>query len=165
MARRRRRRRRSPRRRAMTRYRPRPVRRRRRRRGGSFLSGSGPAGLPVKEAAIAAAAGFVLQPDPGATSFVKKVQDQLNKLPALGNRTVTAGLVVHFGNRMLVKNKWVGALGKAMLIGGAFEFGRKKFTQTDALLGDDDSGYTAVFDADDLEGVLGADDVDDDDDD
>jgi hypothetical protein len=124
-------------------------------------------GLPVSpiEAAAAFGAGFLLQPDPTAGGAVQQVQAQLNKLPAIGNRAISTGILLYYGNKAIVKNRYVAMLAKAVLFGGIFEFGRKKGVTSQALLGDDSDWETAM-DADAISGVLDDDDdVGDDDDD
>lgn len=106
--------------------------------------------LPVMEAAAAAAVGFVLQDAPDAGSFAATIQEQINKLPSLGNRTITAGLALHLVNRFTLRNRYARLGAKALIIGGAFQLGRKKFEATDALLGQWDD----AIDADEVSGLM-----------
>lgn len=125
-------------------------------------------GLPINamEGAAAFGAGFVVQPDPTAGGTVAQIQTQMLKLPALGNKTISAGLAIYYGNKFLLKNKWVGMFGKALTLGGVFEFGRRKGTTVQTLTGDDDESVVGwdtagAYDADDfdeefeVEGTIG----------
>ena len=135
----------------IVRYRTRrPARKRRRsgrRRGAlaGILSG-----VRIDQLAAAAAAGFVLQEAPEAGSAVATIQEQLNKLPVLGNRTITAGLALTVLNKYTLRNRYAALAGQAMLLGGMFQLGRKKFAAADALLGD----WGDALDGDEISGMI-----------
>jgi hypothetical protein len=112
----------------------------------------------VRESVAAAAVGFLMQPSPEKDSISAKVQEQAKKLPVVGNRIITAGLVAHFGNKFLIKNQWVGMGAKALLLGGMFEFGRSKLEVTkaeNALLGDGSDDWQRAMDAGDDDSISG----------
>jgi hypothetical protein len=111
--------------------------------------------LPVTEGIAAGAIGFLMQPSPEAGSISAQIQAQMNKLPSLGNKAVTAGLVVHYGNKFTLRNRWLKLGAKALLIGGMFSLGRGKFAQSQALLGEGEGGdWENAMDADEVSGVI-----------
>lgn len=111
-------------------------------------------GMP-KKALAAAAAGFVM----GQPSVRLLIE---NKLPSIGNHTLTAGLAAHFANKFVIKNSYVGAMADAMITVGAFEFGAQGLGLSDELA--ERQGFVRGVDNDDdafdVSGTIGEEDAD-----
>lgn len=122
-----------------------------RRRASSLLAGT------PKKAAAAAAIGYVMGM-PG-------MQEQVAKLPQLGNRTMTAGLALYFANKFAIKNSYAAAAADALIIVGSYELGATGFGKHSDRQGYieggeyDDDGHV------DVSGTIGEDDAEFEDDD
>jgi len=138
MARRRRRRRSSP----------------RRRRGGGGGGGPSLFGLNLTKLGAAAGVGFIFNPDAAAGSISKQVQAQAAKLPKVGNPVFVTGVAALLANRFFVHNRWLGLIAAAATEAGAYEFGKKGFKLSGAEV-----GWQDAVDGDEIEGLLGADDI------
>lgn len=87
-----------------------------------------------------AAYGFISE-----SSSTAKLMTQVAKVPTLGNRDITNGVVLYFLNKHVVKNKYVKNMALAALVTGATKFGQNNFSLSGGGL-DDALGWDEAID-------------------
>lgn len=94
--------------------------------------------------------GFISKTAPEPESISATFQEQVAKLPEIGNADITNGLLLYFIDRYVWKNKWIRDTSRAALVTGAVRFGRRNFT-----LGEGDgTGYEDALDVTEEGGKL-----------
>lgn len=120
---------------------------RRRRSSGGFGSGMDTA---MKIGGAALAVGFITaQPSVAA---------QLQKLPVIGNRTLTVGLAAMLVEKHAIRNKWLRYGSLALIGAGALQLGRQQAGGSAALEGFHGDGMETI-DGDELAGDIDPDDI------
>ena len=91
--------------------------------------------------------GFITE---GAGGSTEVITQNLAKVPTLGNRDITNGVVLYFADKYLTKSKYVKAMAMAALVTGATKFGQSGF----ALSGESLRGFDDALDVDAISGEL-----------
>lgn len=129
---------------ATTRGKSKPMARRRKRRSSPKRrrSAGGPSfKKQAQDLMIGGAAyGFISESSSTAT-----LMTQVAKVPTIGNRDITNGVVLYFLNKHVVKNKYVKSMALAALVTGATKFGQNNFSLSGGGL-DDALGWDEAID-------------------